>query len=408
MIPYGRQEVTEADRAAVEAVLRSDWLTQGPMVPQFEEAVARYCGVPHAVAVNSATSALHLACLVLGLGPGDWLWTSPNSFVASANCARYCGAQVDFVDIDPETYNLSVPALAARLEQAERLGRLPKIVVPVHFAGQPCAMPAIADLARRYGFRVIEDASHAIGATYAAADAETGSWPVGRCAHSDLTVFSFHPVKIITTGEGGMVTTQDGELAERLRRLRSHGITRDPRYMEGVDRGEGLSREVLQEPWYYQQIELGFNYRMTDMAAALGLSQLQRLEAYLRRRTAIARRYAVLLKGLPVQRPYQTPDNRSALHLYPLQLQDPALRLPVFLALRAAGIGVNVHYIPIHTQPDYTRLGFRPGDFPQAERYYQRALSIPLHAGLTDAQQDQVVDALRHALETCTGLSHPG
>ena len=383
MIPYGRQEITDADIEAVVAVLRSDYLTQGPAVPRFEQAVAARCGAAHGVAVNSATSALHLACLALDLGPGDGLWTSPNTFVASANCGRYCGARVDFVDIDPRTYNLSVSALAAKLDRAERTGTLPKIIIPVHFAGQPCDMPAIGALARRYGFRVIEDASHAIGA-YCQDE------PVGNCRHSDITVFSFHPVKIITTGEGGLATTNDARLTERMARLRSHGITRDLATMQGEPAG----------PWDYHQIELGYNYRMTDIQAALGYSQLQRLEYYIARRQALAARYDRLLADLPVVTPYRDPAHLSALHLYPIEVSDQVGidRGQVFAKLRQAGIGVNVHYIPVHTQPDYHQFGFKAGDFPQAEAYYRRAISLPLFPAMTSSQQDLVVSALSQAL----------
>ncbi len=384
MIPYGRQEVTPADIEAVEAVLHSDFLTQGPAVARFEQALAAYCGAAHGVAVANATAALHLACLALDLGPGDRLWTSPNTFVASANCALYCGAQVDFVDIDPRTYNMDPAALAARLERAEREGRLPKVVVPVHFAGQSCDMAAIGALARRYGFRVIEDASHAVGGRYR-------DLPVGACTYSDITVFSFHPVKIVTTGEGGMALTNDAPLARRLERLRSHGTTRDAGLMDAEPDG----------PWYYQQVELGYNYRITDIQAALGLSQLARLDEYLRRRHRLAGRYDALLAGLPVTVPVRVADAYSALHLYPIQV-DPGRGAPdrrrVFEALRASGIGVNVHYIPVHTQPFYRRMGFAPGDFPNAEAYYARAITLPLFATLTDAQQDEIVSALRKAL----------
>jgi UDP-4-amino-4,6-dideoxy-N-acetyl-beta-L-altrosamine transaminase len=344
--------------------------------------VADYCGAACGVAVNSATSALHIACLALDLGPGDWLWTSPNTFVASANCARYCGALVDFVDIDPRTYNLSAEALSAKLEQAEKHGRLPKIVVPVHFAGQPCDMPAIAALAKRYGFRIIEDASHAIGA-------RCDSEPVGNCLYSDITVFSFHPVKIITAGEGGLATTNDPELAQRMRRLRSHGITRDPARMQGPPAGL----------WAYHQIELGYNYRMTDIQAALGHSQLQRLGDYVARRHHLAERYDRLLTNLAVQTPYRDPRHYSALHLYPIQLRDGDARRNAFQALRDAGIGVNVHYIPVHTQPDFQRFGFKRGDFPVSEGYYARAISLPLFSSLTEEQQDQVCQKLVSALE---------
>jgi UDP-4-amino-4,6-dideoxy-N-acetyl-beta-L-altrosamine transaminase len=398
MIPYGRQDITDADIAAVEHVLRSDFITQGPAIPRFEQAVAAKVGAAHGVAVNSATSALHIACRALDLGPGDWLWTSPNTFVASANCARYCGAQVDFVDIDPRTYNLSVEALSAKLEHAEQTGRLPKIVTPVHFAGQPCDMPAIAALAQRYGFRIIEDASHAIGATYGETLAQNAEQPTtnhqqpttktGSCRHSDITVFSFHPVKIITTGEGGLATTNNPELADRMSRLRSHGITRDPKQMTEQSPG----------PWYYEQIELGYNYRMTDIQAALGLSQLQRLDDYIGRRHALAERYDHMLANLPVQTPYQDPRHRSALHLYPIQVTDGETRRRAFQSLRDAGIGVNVHYIPVHTQPDYQQFGFAKGDYPIAEAYYERTISLPLHPSMTEAQQDEVCQSLREAL----------
>ncbi len=381
MIPYGRQSISAEDIAAVEAVLRSDFLTQGPAVPAFESVLASYCGARHAVAVNSATSALHIACLALDLGPGDLLWTSPNTFVASANCALYCGADVDFVDIDPQTYNLCTQRLAEKLERAKARGRLPKVVVAVHFSGQSCDMAAIGELAQRYGFAVIEDASHAIGARY-------GEAPVGNCRHSSMTVFSFHPVKIVTTAEGGLITTQDDALAQRLQRLRSHGITRDPAQMEAVPEG----------PWYYEQVELGYNYRMTDMQAALGSSQMTRLDAFISRRRELAARYDRLLADLPLVRPAQASGQESAWHLYVVQSTDVP-RASLFERLRAEGIGVNVHYIPVHLQPHYRRLGFRPGDFPQAEAYYARAVSLPMYAGLSDEQQDRVVAALRDALQ---------
>ncbi len=381
MIPYGRQDIRVEDIAAVAAVLRSEWITQGPMVPRFEAAVAQSVGAAHAVAANSATSALHVACLALGLGPGDVLWTSPITFVASANCARYCGAEVDFVDIDPATRNMSVAVLEEKLVAASRTGRLPKIVMPVHFAGQSCDMRAIRALGEKYGFAIIEDASHAIGGHYVDA-------PVGSCRHSDITVFSFHPVKIITTGEGGMLLANDAALARRARRLTSHGITRDAAEMQGESEGS----------WYYQQIELGYNYRLTDFAAALGLSQLARLEEYVARREALAARYDALLAGLPLDRPGRVAGVRSSWHLYTVRLHDTSRRRAVFDALRAAGIGVNVHYIPVHLQPDYRRLGFGPGDFPAAEAYYAGALTLPLHPRLTHAEQDHVVQTLRQAL----------
>ena len=375
-IPYGRQSISEEDIAAVTAVLRSDWLTQGPMIERFEQAVAQRCEAMHGVAVCNATAALHIACLALDLGPGDLLWTSPNTFVASANCARYCGADVDFVDIDPHTLNLSVPALATKLDIAKRAGRLPKILVPVAFAGQSCDMAAIQVLARRYGFKVIEDASHAIGARYA-------GQPVGSGAQADITVFSFHPVKIVTTGEGGLLTTKDAALAERLRRLRSHGITRDP----------GLLQDQAQGGWYYEQLELGFNYRMTDIQAALGLSQLERLVLFITRRRALVQRYRELLAEVPVGLIGDQAGAESAWHLFPIRV-DGGQRAHVFAGMRAAGIGVNLHYIPVHLQPYYRALGFAPGDFPEAERYYAQALSLPLYADLSEAQQDRVVQTL--------------
>ncbi|NWG31725.1 MAG: UDP-4-amino-4,6-dideoxy-N-acetyl-beta-L-altrosamine transaminase [Rhodocyclaceae bacterium] len=384
MIPYGRQEIGDDDVEAVATVLRSEWLTQGPAVPRFERAVAGRCGAAHALAVNSATSALHLACLALGLGQGDLLWTTPITFVASANCARYCGAEVDFVDIDPCTCNMSVAALAEKLARAAVAGRLPKIVVPVHFAGRPCDMAAIHALGQRYGFRIVEDASHAIGASYRGE-------PVGNCRYSDITVFSFHPVKIITTGEGGMALTNDAALAETMALLRSHGITRDPARMDHEPDG----------PWYYQQIALGFNYRMTDIQAALGLSQLQRLDAFVARRRELAERYQQHLTDLPLTLPGETPEERSAWHLYVIRLRREQIRRThreVFAALRAAGIGVNLHYIPVHTQPYYRQLGFRPGDFPEAERYYAEAISLPMYAALGDDQQDEVISAVAEAV----------
>jgi UDP-4-amino-4,6-dideoxy-N-acetyl-beta-L-altrosamine transaminase len=384
-IPYGRQDVRAADVDAVIAVLRSDWLTQGPTVPRFEAAVADYCGAKHAVAVNSATSGLHIACLALGLGPGDRLWTSPNTFVASANCGLYCGAEVDFVDIDSHTYNMSVDALAAKLEQAEAKGQLPKIVVPVHFAGQSCDMQGIRALGERYGFRIIEDAAHAVGGKYRGA-------PIGSCRFSDIAVFSFHPVKIVTTGEGGAALTNDAELAARMARLRSHGITQDPARMQGESDG----------PWYYQEIELGWNYRMTDIQAALGCSQMGRLDDYVRQRTTLAERYDRLLANSGLVLPWSDPDCASAWHLYVIGWNDEASRFSrgeVFVRLRAAGIGVQVHYIPVHTQPYFRKLGFKLGQYPNAEAYYGRAITIPLYPGLTGAQQDEVVERLRTMLQ---------
>lgn len=384
MIPYGRQDISQADIDAVVAVLQSDFLTQGPVVPQFERVVADHVGAQHALAMNSATSALHVACLALDLGPGDILWTTPVTFVASANCALYCGATVDFVDIDPATYNLSVTALEAKLVEAEAIGRLPKIVVPVHLCGQSCEMARIGELATRYGFKVIEDASHAIGGRYR-------NGYVGDCRHSDITIFSFHPVKIVTTAEGGMALTNDTVLAERMALLRSHGITRDPAQMQGGSGGD----------WYYQQVALGYNYRMTELQAALGVSQMTRLDRFVARRHAIADRYDALLANLPVTVPARMAEAHSAFHLYVIRVAEgpsgPDRRV-VFDKLRAAGIGVNVHYIPVHTQPYYRDLGFSPGDYPEAERYYTEAISLPMYPALTDEQQDTVGAALARAL----------
>ena len=382
MIPYGRQSIDDADIRAVTDVLQSDYLTQGPAVPAFEERVARHVGARHGVAVNSATSALHIACLALGVGPGDRVWTSPVTFVASANCALYCGAQVDFVDIDPRTYNMSVERLSAMLEQAEAAGTLPKVVIPVHLAGQSCDMAAIGELARRYGFAVIEDASHAIGGDYEGR-------PVGDCRYSDVTVFSFHPVKIITTAEGGLATTNRDDVAARMRLYRSHGITRDPAEMANTPHG----------PWYYEQIALGYNYRMTDMQAALGLSQMDRLDPFVATRRRLAAVYDERLAGMALTTPWQDPSTRSAWHLYVILLDRPDTHRATFDALRTAGIGVNLHYMPVYLQPYYRELGFRPGHCPEAERYYARAISIPLYATLGERDLDTVVDAVDAALK---------
>lgn len=385
MIPYGRQDIRQEDIDAVVEILRSDFLTQGPTVPAFEAAIAERVGASHGVATNSATSALHLACLALGVGPGDVVWTSTNTFIASANCARYCGADVDFVDIDPRTWNMSVTALREKLVQAELNGKLPKVVIPVHLCGQPCELESIAQLARQYGFKVLEDASHAIGASYQGE-------PIGNCQYSDIAVFSFHPVKIITTGEGGLATTQDPGLADRMRLLRTHGMTRDPELMVGESPG----------PWYYEQVALGFNYRMTDLQAALGLSQLQRLDEVVTRRHELARAYDEAFAGLPLQLPFNHPDTYSALHLYPVRLRLDRIRRThkeVFEDLRSGGVGVNLHYIPVHTQPYYRDLGFSVGQFPEAERYHAEAISLPMFPTLTQEQQAEVVRVLREVLE---------
>ncbi len=384
MIPYGKQDINQADIDSVVNVLQSNFLTQGLQVPLFEKTVADYCNAEYGVAVNSATSALHVACLALNLGKDDYLWTSPNTFVASANCGLYCGAKVDFVDIDQKTYNLSAVELEQKLIQAKKENRLPKIVIPIHFAGQSCDMKKIYSLGQEYGFKIIEDASHAIGGKYL-------DQPIGGCQYSDITVFSFHPVKIITTGEGGVTTTNDRELSERMRLFRSHGVTRNPELMAKEPEGS----------WYYQQVDLGFNYRMTELQAALGVSQMKRLDEFVTKRHKLQERYDLLLEDLPITKPYQDKDSYSALHLYPIKIQTDKLkstRKEIFEALRKNNIGVNIHYIPVHTQPYYQDMGFRKGDYPNAENYYESTISIPIFQGLTLEMQDKVVSVLKKVL----------
>lgn len=381
MIPYGRQDISEEDIAAVCAVLRSDFLTQGPAIERFERKVAEHCGARYAIAVSNATAALHVACLALDLGPGDEAWTSPNTFVASANCARYCGADVDFVDIDPLTWNMSPVVLEQKLVLAAEHGRIPKVLVPVHFSGRSCDMQAIGQLARKFGVSVIEDASHAIGARY-------NDGMVGDCRYSDCAVFSFHPVKIVTTGEGGVIVTNRADMASRLVRLRSHGITRDVGLMSAQNPG----------PWHYEQMELGYNYRMTDIQAALGCSQMSRLNEFVGRRGALAARYDELLAGLPLILPQLAPAAESSWHLYVVRLcLDKIYRShrEIFDAMRAAGVGVNLHYIPVHLQPYYRALGFAPGRYPEAERYHQEAISLPLYPSMSEHDQNYVAETLR-------------
>ena len=386
MIPYGKQDINSADIDAVVDVLKSDYLTQGPQVPLFEQSISAYCGSNYSVAVNSATSALHISCLALGLGKDDWLWTSPNSFVASANCGLYCGAKVDFIDIDPITYNLSVEELEKKLIKAKKEGKLPKIIIPVHFAGQSCDMSKIKSLSKEFGFSIIEDASHAIGSKY------LGKF-VGGCQFSDITVFSFHPVKIITTAEGGLATTNCKNLAQKLRLYHSHGITRD----------QDLLNEKLIGPWYYEQISLGFNYRMTELQAALGISQLQRVDGFVSKRHVLKKRYDLLLEDLPLILPYQSKDCYSSLHLYPVQIdiakKVAKSRKQIFIELRENNVGVNVHYIPIHMQPYFQNLGFKKGDFPNSEVYYQSTLTLPMFSSMTSEQQDEVVTVLNKILQ---------
>ena len=385
MIPYGKQEINQTDIDSIVSVLKSDFLTQGPQTPAFEKCVSDYCGASSAVAVNSATSALHIACLALGLGKGDWMWTSPNTFVASANCGLYCGANVDFVDIDPKTYNLCAEELEKKLIQARKDNNLPKLVIPVHFAGQSCNMKKISSLSKEYGFSVIEDASHAIGGRYRGKS-------IGCCQYSDITVFSFHPVKIITTAEGGLATTNDPSLAVKMKSLRNHGITQDVSLMVSASEGD----------WYYEQLALGFNYRMTELQGALGLSQMKRLDEFVARRHECQEYYDELLCDVSVVTPFQSPDSYSSLHLYPILLDQGQVnksREQVFKELRASGIGVNVHYIPVHMQPYYKDRGFKKGDFTKSENYYKSVISIPLFQSLTKQMQDEVVETLGRILE---------
>ncbi len=384
MIPYGRQDINEDDIKAVADVLRSDFLTQGPVAPRFEKTVAAHVGAEYAISVNSATSALHIACLAIGLGPGDWLWTSPITFVASSNCGLYCGANVDFIDINPFTYNMSLERLKEKLIVAEKLGRLPKVVVPVHLCGQACEMAEIHALSKRYGFKVIEDASHAIGGRYK-------NELIGNGRYSDITIFSFHPVKIITTGEGGMALTNNSELAHKMSLFRSHGITRNPSEMTQLPDG----------PWYYQQIELGYNYRMAELQAALGLSQMARLDEFVQRRRELASRYDSLLRDLPIVTPWQHEDSFSAFHLYVIRLELEKINkshIEIFETLRNQNIGVNLHYIPVYRQPYYQRMGFNVGDYSESERYYSESISLPIYPTLAENKQDSVISALKNTI----------
>jgi UDP-4-amino-4,6-dideoxy-N-acetyl-beta-L-altrosamine transaminase len=384
MIPYGRQDIISTDIDAVVKVLKSDFITQGPVVPKFERLICDYTSAKYSIATNSATSALHIACLALGLGAGDYLWTTPNTFVASANCGLYCGSKVDFVDIDPKTYNLSPQLLEKKLIKAEKEGVLPKIVVPVHFSGQSCDMEKIYKLSQKYGFKIIEDASHAIGGKYK-------GQLIGNCKYSNITIFSFHPVKIITTGEGGIALTNSSVLKEQMQLLRSHGITRD----------QDLMTQKIEGSWYYQQIGLGYNYRMTDMQAALGISQIKRIDSFINNRHKIKKKYDQKLLEMPVVLPFQDSNAHSAMHLYAIQIKHNIVKKShkqLFDEMRARNIGVNLHYIPIHLHPYYMQMGFKQGDFPNAESYYSRAMSLPIFNTMTDFQQNKVITALSEVL----------
>jgi UDP-4-amino-4,6-dideoxy-N-acetyl-beta-L-altrosamine transaminase len=386
MIPYGRQDITDDDIQAVIDVLKSDFLTQGPKVPIFESEIATFCGAKYAVAMNSATSALHTACMALDLGPGDWLWTSPNSFVASANCAIYCGAKVDFVDIDPKTYNISVESLKKKLIIAKSENKLPKIIIPVHFAGQSCEMEAIFKLSQEYNFRIIEDASHAIGGKYLDEN-------IGSCRFSDITIFSFHPVKIITTAEGGAATTNNDLIYNRLQRHRSHGITSDKK--DFVDR-------PANEIWNYQQIYIGYNYRMTEIQAALGISQLKRINQFVEKRQSIANRYNLELKDLPLILPFQIKESNSSYHLYPIRINKNFSKIDqkdLHEILIQNAIGVNLHYIPIYRQPFYENMGFKKGYCIESENFYETILSIPIYYGLTIEKQNRVIEIIKNAFK---------
>ncbi|MCP3850911.1 MAG: UDP-4-amino-4,6-dideoxy-N-acetyl-beta-L-altrosamine transaminase [Gammaproteobacteria bacterium] len=390
MIPYAKQSISDEDINAVVKVLKSDFITQGPVVSQFEASVAEYCSTSHAVAVSNGTAALHLACLALGLGPDDVLWTSPNTFVASANCALYCGAKVDFVDIDPKTYNISIEALKKKLEQAQQNNNLPKILIPVHFSGQSCEMQAIKSLSLQYGFSIIEDAAHALGGEYQ-------EKKIGSCCFSDMTIFSFHPAKMITCAEGGMVLTNNVLLAKKIEQLRVHGVTRNSEMMSEASHGS----------WYYQQLELGFNYRMSDMQAALGLSQLKRLDEFVNKRRTLVEKYNQKLQSLPVTIPYQHSDTNSSWHLYVIRIDLNKInksRKMIFDQLREADIGAHIHYIPVHTQPYYQKRGFGWGDFPESEAYYKEALTLPLFVDLSEKQINYIVQKLTNILISNTAI----
>ena len=380
MIPYSRQNISEEDITAITDVLKSDYLTQGPKTPEFEKIVSEYCGVKYGCAVNSATSGLHIACLALGVGKGDIVWTSPISFVASSNCALYCGATVDFVDIDSLSNNMSVISLEEKLILAKKKGNLPKVVIPVHLSGKSCDMERIHDLGREYDFKIIEDASHAIGASYK-------NQKVGSCSYSDITVFSFHPVKIITTCEGGMCMTNDGDLYNLLLRYRSHGITRHSEEMK--NKPDGL--------WYYEQLNLGYNYRLNDLQSVLGISQMQKLDSFVKERNIIATSYNGLFSRSQIDLPKIKSENYSSWHLYIIRINSNNNGLNrnfVFEKLRNNGVYVNVHYIPIYRHPYYQKMNFKLKDYPEAEKYYKEAISIPIFPGMTSEQQEKIISII--------------
>ena len=385
MIPYAKQDISDEDIDSVIEVLKSDFLTQGNKVPLFEDIISERVGAKYALAANSATSCLYLSCLSLGLSKEDILWTSPITYVASANCALYCGAEVDFVDIDPLTWNISVEILEEKLKTARKIKKVPKILVLVHLAGNPCDLQKVFDLSKEYGFSIIEDASHALGSKYSGEH-------IGSSVYSDISVFSFHPVKNITTGEGGMILTNNQKLSEKIHLYRSHGITRDTKKM--INKEEGL--------WYYEQLLLGFNFRMSDIHAALGISQMNSLDKFISIRNELSQIYTEELKGLPLTIQRVRKEDLSAWHIFVIRLKLSELklsRLEIYNSLRNKGIGVNVHYIPVHLHPFYKNLGFNKGDFPNSENYYDGAITIPMFTKLKKKEIKYVIQALKESID---------